>query len=127
LPAPYRLPSARMVWRAGDVLEAIAPARRPDPPRDMPVSAVIAGDAGEDKDKDKQDKDKDTPAPAAMTIRVATKITGLSKSPFYELLGRGHIAGVRVGRRTLILSASLKDYIETRPAYQPTVGHGIDR
>jgi excisionase family DNA binding protein len=61
-------------------------------------------------------------APLAMTINDAARFSGLSRSSIYEALARGDIKGVRVGRRTLILTQSLCAFVESRPAYCPTVG-----
>jgi len=55
-------------------------------------------------------------APAlACTIAAATKIVGLSRTVIYELIKRNEIEARKAGRRTLILTASLSDYLSRLP------------
>lgn len=51
-----------------------------------------------------------------LTYRIpdAMAVTGIGRSKIYELVGAGEIEAVHVGRRTLIIAASLNDYIERR-------------
>jgi excisionase family DNA binding protein len=51
----------------------------------------------------------------AMTIETATEQSGLSRSRLYDLMGAGEIDSRKIGRRTMILSESLKNYIERQP------------
>jgi excisionase family DNA binding protein len=113
LSEPYRMPSGRMAWRAGDVLAAVAP-RAGGSARD--ALAETASDAGTGGAV------ATPPLPVAMTVLDAARYCGLSKSSLYEALARGDIAGVRAGRRTLILTASLCQHIERQPPYTPTLG-----
>jgi excisionase family DNA binding protein len=106
LAEPYRLPSGRMVWRAGDVLAAVAPRTR------RKLEAEKSGEP----------PPAASPAPIAMTVIDAARFCGLSKSSVYEALAGGDIAGVRAGRRTLILTDSLRQFIERQPPYHPTLG-----
>ena len=96
-----------MVWRAGDVLAAVSP--RP--------SACHVTPAGIDAPS--------TLPPVSLTINDAVRFSGLGKTSLYESLARGDIAGVRVGRRTLILADSLRAFIEKQPTYHPTMGRKI--
>lgn len=58
-----------------------------------------------------------TPAPSVtITVNDAVQRYGLSRSRLYVLLGQGHIAGVKAGRRTLIRTDSLDQYLATLPA-----------
>lgn len=45
----------------------------------------------------------------------AAKAAGLCVATIYELLGRGHLAAVKFGRRTLIPAESLKAYLSNLP------------
>jgi hypothetical protein len=110
LPEPYRTPGGRMAWRAGDVLDACAP-RPGGSARAMQPEAAATNDDG-----------VPPPQPVALTVLNAERYSGLSKSSLYELLARGDIAGVRAGRRTLILTDSLRQHIERQPPYRPTLG-----
>jgi hypothetical protein len=50
-----------------------------------------------------------------LTVRVATavRITGLSRSRFYELIQSGDLATIKVGRATLIQFRSLRNLTQT--------------
>jgi len=46
--------------------------------------------------------------PICVRVPVAVKLTGISRSTLYELMGTGEIETVKVGRSTFIRYASLK-------------------
>nr|WP_295326987.1 helix-turn-helix domain-containing protein [uncultured Sphingopyxis sp.] len=46
--------------------------------------------------------------PICVRVPVAVKLTGISRSTLYELIGAGEIEAVKVGRSTFIRYASLK-------------------
>ena len=50
--------------------------------------------------------------PISVRIPEAVRLTGLSRSRLYELIGSGEIEFVKVGASTLILVDSLKAFIE---------------
>jgi excisionase family DNA binding protein len=50
-----------------------------------------------------------------MTLEAAAANTGLSRSRLYQLLGAGEIEHRKIGRRTMILSQSLVDFIQRQP------------
>ncbi|MCW0197391.1 MAG: helix-turn-helix domain-containing protein [Sphingopyxis sp.] len=46
--------------------------------------------------------------PIGVRVPVAVKLTGISRSTLYELIGAGEIEAVKVGRSTFIRYVSLK-------------------
>ncbi|MGV7123257.1 helix-turn-helix domain-containing protein [Sphingopyxis sp. 550A] len=46
--------------------------------------------------------------PICVRVPVAVKLTGISRSTLYELIGTGEVEAVKVGRSTFIRYASLK-------------------
>ena len=50
--------------------------------------------------------------PISVRIPGAVRMTGLSRSRIYELMKSGELEYVKVGGSTLILVASLADFIE---------------
>jgi excisionase family DNA binding protein len=53
--------------------------------------------------------------PFTLTIDEATRLSGLSRSRLYEILARGELEARKAGKRTLIVAASLKSYVENLP------------
>ena len=104
LKPPFKLSGQRLGWRAGDILDAI------EPPQDKPETVTSPPDAKLE--------------PYALTINSAAKFASLSRATIYEMLGRGEIKGVRVGRRTLVVTDSLRTNLANRPPYASTVGPG---
>ena len=49
--------------------------------------------------------------PISYTIDDARRVTGLGRSSIYKLMAEGHLAKVKVGRRTLIGADSLRQLI----------------
>jgi predicted DNA-binding transcriptional regulator AlpA len=50
-----------------------------------------------------------------LTVEAATAATGLSRTRLYQLMAAGAIEHRKIGRRTMILTASLRRYIEAQP------------
>jgi excisionase family DNA binding protein len=57
--------------------------------------------------------------PIAVRIPEAIRLTGMSRSRLYELMGSGEIEFVKVGASTLILVASLRQFVESRRMSRP--------
>lgn len=55
------------------------------------------------------------PEPISMRIPAACRFTGLSRSTLYVLIAQGKIDVVKIGRATLILTASLKSLVMPHP------------
>jgi hypothetical protein len=53
--------------------------------------------------------------PITVTIEQTERLTGESRSQIYNRLGRGEYTGVKSGRRTLIVYASVKAHIAALP------------
>jgi len=65
--------------------------------------------------------------PLLLPIHKAIVYAGFSRSYLYERLSEGSIQSVKAGRRTLVVVASLKSYIEAMPKAtfrQSTVAKG---
>lgn len=58
----------------------------------------------------------DTPVADPISVRIAeaVRMTGLSKSKIYLLIGSGDIEAAKVGRATLIFVDSLKSFLRSR-------------
>jgi excisionase family DNA binding protein len=54
--------------------------------------------------------------PLTATIADTVALTGLSRATIYRLAGSGTIRMIKVGRRTLLVWASVKAYLEGRPS-----------
>ena len=54
------------------------------------------------------------PEPISVRIPEAVRLTGLSRSRLYELMGSGEIEFVKVGSSTLILVDSLRTFINSK-------------
>jgi len=50
--------------------------------------------------------------PICVRVSVAVKLTGMSRSTLYELIGDGEVEAVKVGRSTFVKYASLKRLFE---------------
>jgi hypothetical protein len=53
--------------------------------------------------------------PIAVTIEQAARLSGESRSQVYNRLGHGQYQGLKSGRRTLVLVASIKQFLESLP------------
>ena len=49
-----------------------------------------------------------TPKPVSTTIDVACRITGLGRTKIYELIGEGKLRTKTIGRRRLVMYASIE-------------------
>lgn len=47
--------------------------------------------------------------PITVTVPTALAVTGLGRTKFYELVKQGRIRTVAIGRRTLVVYASLEE------------------
>jgi excisionase family DNA binding protein len=56
------------------------------------------------------------PAPLCVRINVAAKMIGIGRTKLYELIGNGEVDVVKVGKATLVTTASLNAMIERRRA-----------
>ena len=54
--------------------------------------------------------------PYALTIEGAVRYTGMSRTRIEGLLSDGKVEAKRAGRRTLVLAASLRAYLDSLPA-----------
>ncbi len=53
--------------------------------------------------------------PLAVTIPGAARMSGIGRTTLYGLIGEGEIQARKCGRRTLILTGSLYDYLDKLP------------
>ena len=51
-----------------------------------------------------------------VTITEAVRLLGIGRSTIYALMGRGDLAARKVGRRTLITTASIRTFLDALPA-----------
>jgi excisionase family DNA binding protein len=56
--------------------------------------------------------------PISVTVNDAVKASGLSRSTLYKALQSGDLTARKVGKRTLILFASLERFIADQPTYE---------
>lgn len=56
--------------------------------------------------------------PITLTVPLAVKATGMSRSSIYEAMKRGDLAAIKAGRRTLIPFKELEAYLASLPAYR---------
>lgn len=54
------------------------------------------------------------PAPLCVRVNVAARMIGLGRTKLYELIGNGEIEAIKVGKATLVTTASLNAMIERR-------------
>jgi hypothetical protein len=53
--------------------------------------------------------------PANVTLAVGCRYTGDSRTAMYDAIGKGDVEAVKQGRRTLLVFASLKKRVASRP------------
>lgn len=53
--------------------------------------------------------------PFAATVNDAVRLSGLSRTELYRLMGEGAISAKKSGRRTLIMMESVRDYVQRLP------------
>ncbi|WP_447953129.1 helix-turn-helix transcriptional regulator [Sphingopyxis chilensis] len=56
--------------------------------------------------------------PISMRVPDACRFTGISRSTLYLLIARGEVRVVKMGASTLVLTQSLRDFINRRTAEQ---------
>lgn len=56
-------------------------------------------------------------APAVMTINEFRDWARISRTRTYQEIGRGALAAIKVGRRTLIPVEAAQDWLRSQPAY----------
>ena len=52
--------------------------------------------------------------PIAMRVPDACRYVGVSRSTLYVLIGRGEVEVIKLGSSTLVLTASLRELVQTR-------------
>jgi hypothetical protein len=57
---------------------------------------------------------ENTPAPLRVRVNVAARMIGLGRTKLYELIGNGEVETIKVGKATLVTTASLSAMIERR-------------
>ncbi len=62
------------------------------------------------------------PEPITVSVATALRILGLGRSKFYELIQDEEIEVVKVGRRTLVLMASIQSFVESRRVRRSSTG-----
>jgi excisionase family DNA binding protein len=63
-----------------------------------------------------------TSAPLAYTIEQACTTACIGRSTIYELIRTGKLRAVKRGRRTLILAADLRNWVEQLPVVESQAG-----
>jgi excisionase family DNA binding protein len=58
-----------------------------------------------------------------LRVKVAAILLGIGRTTMYELIRRGQIAVVRIGRRTLIHRNDLEEFAQQRRNKQGDAGH----
>lgn len=59
------------------------------------------------------------PLPLALTITEAVKVTGVGRSTIYAELAAGRLKARKLGTRTLITSADLREWLAALPDFAP--------
>jgi hypothetical protein len=59
--------------------------------------------------------------PIAAGMDDAERLSGIGRTELYELIKQGKIEARKHGRRTLIVVASLRNYLNSLPPYDPRV------
>jgi excisionase family DNA binding protein len=50
-----------------------------------------------------------------LTINEASALFRIGRTKLYELINSGHIRAFKLGRRTLVLASSVREFVETLP------------
>jgi excisionase family DNA binding protein len=58
--------------------------------------------------------------PISITVAAARQALGIGTTKIYELIGSGKLETIKVGRRRLILMASIKRFTASATISQPT-------
>lgn len=61
----------------------------------------------------------------ALNIRNACDRLSVSRTRLYELIGRGDIAAIKIGRRTMILEAEIARFLSQCTPYRPAGRGGV--
>lgn len=61
-------------------------------------------------------------APVAATIHDAGKILGVQRSTIYKLMEAGAIDSIKVGKRRLVIVASIHRFVEAQKIASPALG-----
>lgn len=64
------------------------------------------------------------PQPLCVRVSVAMRLLGIGKTKLYELIATGDLETIRIGRRTLIMQASIDSFVARlrEAARKPGVG-----
>lgn len=54
--------------------------------------------------------------PFSLTIRQAVELSGLSRSAIYLAMKDGKLSARKAGRRTILITSDLMDYVKSLPA-----------
>ena len=63
--------------------------------------------------------------PLAVTVQEAKRLTGLSHVTLYKLMKEGRLTHTKVGRRTLVGYASLRDLTTPSRTYVSKLNNGL--
>lgn len=69
---------------------------------------------------------KQMDTPLAYTIAEACEIARAGKTALYQAITAGSLRAVKRGRKTLVLAADLKAWLEGLPPVRPTSSRRID-
>lgn len=61
-------------------------------------------------------------AKMCFNVREASEVSGICRQKIYDALNGRELRGFKIGRRTVILSEDLSDWIKSR---EPYVGEGM--
>ena len=65
--------------------------------------------------------------PAYVSVNEWIRLSGLSRTKTYDLLGRGSLRAIRIGRRTLIDVEASLDWLNRQPQWTPNHTEMQDR
>ena len=54
-----------------------------------------------------------------VSVAEACRMVGVGRTVLYQALGEGRIRACKVGRKTLVTTQSLRDYVASLPPYNP--------
>lgn len=61
--------------------------------------------------------------PPFMTVKEFCAWSRIGHTKFYELLARGEVRAIKVGRRTLVSSEAAQAWLDAQPDYRSLVRH----
>ena len=100
------------------------PTRRPSVAGRVPIVPVARPAAGGATGETSTSRGN-APFPFAATVSEAVRLSGLSKTALYALLGEGTIEARKRGKTTLVLLDGVRRYVEALP--RATFGMATDR